>query len=41
MKQDRIIRVLLMLVALSAIAGLALITVFIFKEGVQIGRAHV
>ena len=34
MKQDKAIRVLLMLVALSAIAGLALITIFIFKEGV-------
>ncbi len=36
MKQDRVIRVVLMLVALSAIAGLALITVFIFREGVPI-----
>ncbi len=34
MKQERMIRVVLMLVALSALAGLALITVFIFKEGV-------
>jgi phosphate ABC transporter permease protein PstC len=35
-RQDKIIRVLLMLVALSAISGLALITVFIFKEGLPI-----
>jgi phosphate ABC transporter permease protein PstC len=35
-RQDRIIRVLLMLVAMSAISGLALITVFIFKEGLPI-----
>ena len=36
MKQDRIIRVVLMIVALSAISGLALITIFIFKEGLPI-----
>jgi phosphate ABC transporter permease protein PstC len=36
MKQDRIISAILMLVALSAMAGLALIAVFIFKEGLPI-----
>ena len=36
MKQEKIIRVVLMLVALSAISGLALITIFIFKEGLPI-----
>jgi phosphate ABC transporter permease protein PstC len=36
MKQDRIIAFILMLVALSAIAGLAVITAFIFKEGLPI-----
>jgi len=36
MKQDRIIKGILCLVALSAISGLALITVFIFKEGLPI-----
>jgi phosphate ABC transporter permease protein PstC len=35
-KQEKIIRVVLMLVALSAISGLALITIFIFKEGLPI-----
>ena len=33
MKQDKIIAAFLMLVALSAITGLALIALFIFKEG--------
>jgi phosphate ABC transporter permease protein PstC len=33
MKQDKVIKAILMAVALSAIFGLALITVFIFKEG--------
>ncbi|MBM4147592.1 MAG: phosphate ABC transporter permease subunit PstC [Lentisphaerae bacterium] len=36
MRQDRIIRFILMLVAFSAIAGLALIAFFIFKEGVPL-----
>ena len=36
MKQDRLIAYALMLVAFSAIAGLALITVFIFKEGLPL-----
>jgi phosphate ABC transporter permease protein PstC len=36
MKQDRIISTILMLVALSAMAGLALIAVFIVKEGLPI-----
>jgi len=36
MKQDKVISTILFLVALSAISGLALITVFIFKEGVPI-----
>jgi len=36
MKQDKAISVVLLLVALSAISGLALITVFIFKEGLPI-----
>ncbi|HOW19718.1 MAG TPA: phosphate ABC transporter permease subunit PstC [Phycisphaerae bacterium] len=36
MKQDKIIRVILMTVACTAILGLVLITVFIFKEGVPI-----
>jgi phosphate ABC transporter permease protein PstC len=36
MKQDKVISTILMLVALSAIAGLALIAVFIFKEGLPI-----
>jgi phosphate ABC transporter permease protein PstC len=36
MKQDKVISVILMLVALSAIAGLAVIAVFIFKEGLPI-----
>jgi phosphate ABC transporter permease protein PstC len=35
-KQDKIIGAILMLVALSAIASLAVITVFIFKEGLPI-----
>ncbi len=34
MRQDKIIRVLLTAVALTAIAGLALITIFLFAEGV-------
>jgi len=36
MKQDKVIKTILMLVALSAIAGLALIAVFIVKEGLPI-----
>ena len=36
MKQDKVIAAILMLVALSAITGLALIAVFIFKEGLPI-----
>ena len=36
MKQDKIIGAILLLVALSAISGLGLITVFIFREGVPI-----
>ncbi|HOD48783.1 MAG TPA: phosphate ABC transporter permease subunit PstC [Candidatus Hydrogenedentes bacterium] len=36
MKQDKLIAAALMIVALSAISGLALITVFIFKEGLPI-----
>ena len=36
MKQDRFIAFILMLVALSAITGLAVITLFIFKEGLPI-----
>lgn len=36
MRQDRIIHVILTAVAFSAILGLAIITVFIFKEGVPI-----
>ena len=36
MNRDKAIRVLLMLVALSAISGLAVITIFIFKEGLPI-----
>ena len=36
MKQDKIIGAILLLVALSAISGLALITVFIFREGAPI-----
>lgn len=36
MKRDRIIGAMLLMVALSAISGLALITVFIFREGVPI-----
>ncbi|MGB9623316.1 MAG: phosphate ABC transporter permease subunit PstC [Phycisphaerae bacterium] len=36
MKQDKIIRVILMTLACTAILGLAVITVFIFKEGVPI-----
>jgi phosphate ABC transporter permease protein PstC len=35
-KQDKVIRTILMLVAFSAIAGLAVITAFIFKEGLPI-----
>ena len=35
-KRDKAIGVLLMLVALSAISGLAVITIFIFKEGLPI-----
>ncbi|HVP11410.1 MAG TPA: phosphate ABC transporter permease subunit PstC [Phycisphaerae bacterium] len=36
MKQDRLISAILMAVAFSAILGLAIITIFIFKEGVPI-----
>lgn len=36
MNQDKLITLALMMVALSAISGLVLITVFIFKEGVPI-----
>jgi phosphate ABC transporter permease protein PstC len=36
MKRDRLIGAILLVVALSAISGLALITVFIFREGVPI-----
>ena len=36
MKQDKVISLILMLVALSAISALALITVFIFREGLPI-----
>jgi phosphate ABC transporter permease protein PstC len=36
MKQDKLIALALMIVALSAISGLVLITVFIFKEGLPI-----
>ncbi|MDQ1255850.1 MAG: phosphate transport system permease protein, partial [Candidatus Hydrogenedentes bacterium] len=36
MRQDKVIAFILMLIALSAISGLILITVFIFKEGVPI-----
>ncbi|HOZ45681.1 MAG TPA: phosphate ABC transporter permease subunit PstC [Candidatus Hydrogenedentes bacterium] len=36
MKQDRLISLAFMVVALSAISGLALITVFIFREGLPI-----
>ncbi len=36
MKQDTIIKTILMIIAFSAILGLAIITVFIFKEGVPI-----
>jgi phosphate ABC transporter permease protein PstC len=36
MKQDRLIKAILMLIALSAILGLAVITVFIFKAGLPI-----
>ena len=36
MKQDKVISFILMLVALSAISALALITVFIFREGLPI-----
>jgi len=36
MKQDKAISAILLLVALSAISGLALITVFMFKEGLPI-----
>ena len=36
MKLDKAIRVILMLMALSAISGLALITILIFKEGLPI-----
>ena len=36
MKQDKAISLVLLLIALSAISGLALITVFIFKEGLPI-----
>jgi len=36
MKSEKAIRIVLMLLALSAISGLALITAFIFKEGVPI-----
>ncbi|HOB76607.1 MAG TPA: phosphate ABC transporter permease subunit PstC [Phycisphaerae bacterium] len=36
MKQDKLIKAILMAVALSAIGGLGLITLFIFKEGLPI-----
>jgi len=36
MKQDKVISAILLIVALSAISGLALITVFIFKEGLPV-----
>ena len=36
MKREKIIGVILMLLAFSALSGLALITAFIFKEGVPI-----
>lgn len=36
MKQDKLIALALMVVALSAISGLAVITIFIFKEGLPI-----
>ena len=36
MKQDKIISLCLMLIALSAISGLAIITYFIFREGVPL-----
>ena len=36
MRQDKLIGIILFLVALSAIGGLALITVFIFKEGIPL-----
>ena len=36
MKQDRLIAIALAMVALTAVSGLALITVFIFKEGLPI-----
>ena len=36
MKQDKIIRFILLVLALTAISGLVLITVFIFKEGVPL-----
>ena len=36
MKQDRAINAILMVIALSAISGLALITFFIFKEGLPV-----
>jgi len=36
MKRDKVIGAILLVVALSAISGLALITVFIFREGVPI-----
>lgn len=36
MKQDKLIALALMVVAFSAVSGLALITVFIFKEGLPI-----
>lgn len=36
MKQDRVVSTILLVAALSAISGLALITVFIFKEGVPL-----
>lgn len=38
MKQDKVIRAILMAIALSAICGLALITLFIFKEGLPFIR---
>jgi len=36
MKRDKVIGAILLVVALSAISGLALITVFIFREGIPI-----
>src|SRR4030042_3825154 len=36
MKQDKIIHAALTVIALSAISGLALITIFVFKEGLPI-----